>query len=177
MCGRYFFDLNQSIFTTNIKQKIAQLSIAFAQNEIYPSQHVLVLVEQDREITVDVMKWGLTSYKGSLLINARSVGIEEKKTFRPMLEHRCLIPCNGFYEWKNKKKIYITKKNEEMFYLAGIYNEQKEFVIVTGESQKQMKQIHHRTPIILHEADKERYIRHDCEFAVDNEDLEFELEG
>lgn len=47
---------------------------------------------------------------------------------------------------------------------------------MTGEAQKEMKFVHHRTPIILHEKDIERYLKGDCEFAVDNDGLAFSLD-
>ena len=176
MCGRFYLFFDDDGKQTRLYHKVSELSVAYAQKEIYPSQHALVLIEGNYEYNVSVMKWGISSYKGSLLINARSEGIHEKKTFIPMLSKRCLIPCNGFYEWKQNKKIYIYEKEEPIFYLAGIYNQDHEFVIVTGEADNQMKQVHHRTPIIIKDKDVDAYLHHDCEFAVDNENLGFRLE-
>lgn len=178
MCGRYYFSLEDIAESALLKKKISQMSISnFAQREVFPSQQALVLVEGKEDVfQVKVMKWGIKSYQGSLLINARNEGIDQKRTFSPMLSHRCLIPCNGFYEWKNKKKVFIYEKEEPLFYLAGIYNEQDEFVIITGEAQKDMKHVHHRTPLIYHEKDIQRYLSFDCEFAVDNDNLGFRLE-
>lgn len=177
MCGRYYFSLEDIADSALLKKKISQMSISnFAQREIFPSQQALVLIEGEDVFQVKVMKWGIKNYQGSLLINARNEGIDQKRTFSPMLSHRCLIPCNGFYEWKNKKKVFIYEKEEPLFYLAGIYNEQDEFVIITGEAQKDMKHVHHRTPLIYHEKDIQRYLSLDCEFAVDNDNLGFRLE-
>lgn len=179
MCGRYYFALEDSLAFAKLKKKISQMSIFnFASQEVFPSQNALVLLENEdqNDYVVKTMKWGIKNYKGALMINARNEGIDQKKTFLPMLAHRCLIPCNGFYEWKNKKKIFIYEKEEPLFYLAGIYNDQEEFVIVTGEAEKEMKHIHHRTPLIIHEQDIQRYLSGDCEFAVDNENLGFRLE-
>lgn len=177
MCGRYYFSLDDLAKDHFLRQKITQMSIFdFAQKEIFPSQNAIVLVAGKEEPEIEVMKWGIKGYQGkSLLINAREEGIAEKKTFRPMLKHRCLIPCNGFYEWKNKKKVFIYELEEPLFYLAGIFNELKEFVIVTGAADKEMKHVHHRTPIILREKDIKAYLQGDCEFAVDNDDLGFRL--
>ena len=88
-----------------------------------------------------------------------------------------MIPCNGFYEWvktgNGKQKIYIRKQDMPLFYLAGIYNEKKEFVIVTGEASDAMAQIHNRTPIILCEEQIISYLQEELAFQVDNEDLLF----
>ena len=94
-----------------------------------------------------------------------------------MLSKKCLIPCNGFYEWvkigKQKQKIMIQREDAPLFYLAGIYNEQKEFVIVTGESVREMKDIHDRTPILMLEDQIPLYLQDELEFQVDNEHLTF----
>lgn len=94
-----------------------------------------------------------------------------------MLSKKCLIPCNGFYEWvkvgKQKQKILIQREDAPLFYLAGIYNEHKEFVIVTGESVRQMKDIHDRTPILMLEDQIPLYLQDELEFQVDNERLTF----
>ena len=143
---------------------------------MFPSNSALVLVDGQEDYELDVMKWGIEGPYGRL-INARSEGIEKKKTFRPMLSKKCMIPCNGFYEWvkvgKQKQKILIQREDAPLFYLAGIYNEQKEFVIVTGESVKEMKDIHDRTPILMLEDQIPLYLQDELEFQVDNEHLLF----
>ena len=162
MCGRYFFELKELPAFARLKHKI--------------EQQALVLVNGQEDFSLDVMKWGIEGPYGKL-INARSEGIEKKKTFRSMLSKKCLIPCNGFYEWvkvgKQKQKILIQREDAPLFYLAGIYNEHKEFVIVTGESVRQMKDIHDRTPILMLEDQIPLYLQDELEFQVDNERLTF----
>ena len=103
MCGRFYLFFDDDGKQTRLYHKVSELSVAYAQKEIYPSQHALVLIEGNYEYNVSVMKWGISSYKGSLLINARSEGIHEKKTFIPMLSKRCLIQIGRAFE----KQIYI----------------------------------------------------------------------
>ncbi|MBS6183001.1 SOS response-associated peptidase [[Clostridium] innocuum] len=177
MCGRYFFELRELPAFARLKQKIEQQTLfEYAREEVFPSNSALVLVDGQEDYELDVMKWGIEGPYGRL-INARSEGIEKKKTFRPMLSKKCLIPCNGFYEWvkvgKQKQKILIQREDAPLFYLAGIYNEQKEFVIVTGESAKEMKDIHDRTPILMLEDQIPLYLQDELEFQVDNEHLIF----
>lgn len=177
MCGRYFFELRELPAFARLKQKIEQQALfEYAREEVFPSNSALVLVDGQEDYELDVMKWGIEGPYGRL-INARSEGIEKKKTFRPMLSKKCLIPCNGFYEWvkvgKQKQKILIQREDAPLFYLAGIYNEQKEFVIVTGESVKEMKDIHDRTPILMLEDQIPLYLQDELEFQVDNEHLIF----
>jgi putative SOS response-associated peptidase YedK len=56
---------------------------------------------------LSLMRWGLIPYWAkdasidSSLINARSETVTQKPAFRDALKrHRCLIPADGFYEWK-----------------------------------------------------------------------------
>lgn len=178
MCGRYYFAFEDSPSFAFLKAKVEQQALfEYAHDEVFPSQKALVLTNGKHAYDIAVMKWGMEGYKGNLLINARKEGIEQKKTFAPLLQNRCLIPCNGFYEWvktgNGKQKIYIRKKDRPLFYLAGIYNEKNEFVIVTGEAQQAMAAIHHRTPLLIQEEQIVSYLQNTLDFQVDNEQLVF----
>lgn len=182
MCGRYFFKIEDIIAFDTLRKKIDQITLfEYATDEIFPSNDVLVLVGNQNDFRLDVMKWGIRNYQNKAIVNARSEGISEKKMFKPLLHNRCLIPCNGFYEWlstgtKRKQKVYIQKEAEPLFYLAGIYDDQKQFVIVTGESSGNMKSIHHRTPIIISNDQITPYLTEQIDFEVDNDALLFEKE-
>jgi putative SOS response-associated peptidase YedK len=59
------------------------------------------------ERTLDVMRWGLVPFwakdikVGFANINAKAEGIKSKPAFREAFQrHRCLVPVDGFYEWK-----------------------------------------------------------------------------
>lgn len=181
MCGRYFFQLNESLTQCRVlKEKIRQTTIYdFQEGEIFPSQKALVLIpDQHQEYMPCVKSWGIVSRHGNLLINARSEGIEEKYTFRPLLQHRCAIVANGFYEWigkgKAKEKIKIEKQHQPLCYFAGIYTPKGEFVIITAASYGEMEQIHDRTPIIMNEQEMIAYLHHQRDYIVNNDDLLFE---
>lgn len=155
MCGRFYFDIEENLPAfMQLREKIRHAGMGtYATHEVFPSQQVLVFVDGGDSCLLSIKKWGLESYNGNLLINARNETLREKKTFQTMLTKRCIIPCNGFYEWKKtsteKKKIYIHNSKQPLLYLAGIYNDQNEFVIITEEARGRMKSIHHRTPFIL----------------------------
>ena len=176
MCGRFFMSFDDSDESQAIQKKLYDKNLfEFAQGEVFPSQNVVVLKAEHGRMDVDVMKWGFnTKYKS---INARSEGIENKWTFKPYLNNRCIVLANGFYEWvkegKQKHKIYIQKEAEPWIYMAGIYNDQHEFVIVTGESQDKMKFIHDRTPILIQHDEVRNFLNHQVYFNVDNKNLVF----
>jgi putative SOS response-associated peptidase YedK len=57
------------------------------------------------------MRWGLVPHwatgatVGARMINARAETAAEKPAFKESLERRrCLVPADGFYEWKRSGK-------------------------------------------------------------------------
>lgn len=174
MCGRFYYILNTlSKDGRIIKSLVQQLSIDdFMQGEVFPSQRILTLVLVDK-IIPKVCTWGLLGFQQRLLINARNETVSQKPTFKRILHNRCVIPCNGFYEWnQDKQKIYIQKEGIETMYLAGLYDDDR-CVILTGEATNQMKEVHHRTPLILNKTQMIAYLNHDLQPIVDNKDLVF----
>ena len=111
MCGRYFFELRELPAFARLKQKIEQQALfEYAREEVFPSNSALVLVDGQEDYELDVMKWGIEGPYGRL-INARSEGIEKKKTFRPMLSKKCLIPLHGirhFFESMGRNVFFFS---------------------------------------------------------------------
>lgn len=174
MCGRYYIQLDESEIATKIKKRLRQLEISdFMEGEIFPSQKAIVFVPKKNGIDIDVKVWGIQ--KKSLIINARSETAHEKLTFKRILKNRCAIIANGFYEWNRNKKIFITRKDESMIYFAGLFNEKNEFVILTGESEKDMKKIHARTPLFMTYEEMLDYLNFKTDVKVNNDHLFFEL--
>ena len=97
------------------------------------------------------------------LINARAETLEEKASFRNALKRRrCLVPADGFYEWKvvgKKSKVpyRITLLQEELFAFAGLWEEYEDeegqmvhtFTIVTTEANNALQSLHSRMPVVL----------------------------
>lgn len=127
------------------------------------------------------MKWGLIPFwaKNPILsysnINARAEEITQKPAFRKAIHsQRCLIPTNGFYEWKHlnlegkEEKVpwFITVKKNPIFSLAGIYNKWQDskgkeiysYAIITTKANKIMTNIHMRMPVILKKEDEDSYL-------------------
>lgn len=101
-------------------------------------------------------------------INARGETVFEKPSFKnEILTQRCIIPVDGFFEYKevNKKKYphYIFLKENQHMLLGGIYSKWYlngetffSFSILTTEANELMAEIHNtkkRMPLIL---DKEK---------------------
>lgn len=96
-------------------------------------------------------------------INARAETIATKPAFRAAFrQRRCLIPADGFYEWKatasGKQPYYLILKDREPFALAGLWEEwtdpetgeiiQTATIVVTSANAL-VAEIHDRMPVIL----------------------------
>ena len=60
------------------------------------------------------------------MINARAETVAEKPAFRSAIRRRrCLVPADGFYEWKRvngrKQPYYIRLGDGEIFAFAGLW--------------------------------------------------------
>lgn len=156
MCGRYQVEIKDSKKSKELKERIKKLNLSFAEGEIFPTNKVLCVIPKENKIDLSVMKWGIQ--KGSLLINARVENIDERPTYKAIKNNRSAVIVNGFYEWdKNKNKYYISFKDEYM-YLACIFNDENELVILTKEAEEDFKQIHSRIPIIMNQEEMINYI-------------------
>src|SRR5215831_13261058 len=107
MCGRFSLHSRD-----RIKFKgLARLDLPFeARYNIAPSQQILAI-----------------AVFGKGFINARAETLEEKSSFSESFRlRRCLIPADGFYEWKRsgreKTPFYIFSDDKAPFVFAGIWD-------------------------------------------------------
>jgi putative SOS response-associated peptidase YedK len=113
-----------------------QLPLFEARYNIAPTQDVLVVREADGMREASMMRWGLIpSWSkepggGPPMINARAETLAEKPAFRTAFRRRrCIIPADGFYEWKQspggakgkKQPYYIRRPDGEPFGFAGLW--------------------------------------------------------
>ena len=169
MCGRYEFNILADSKGKQIKEQVKKLNLVFKEGEIFCGDKVLCVIPKESKIDLSVMKWGIQTK--SLLINARSETLKDKPTFKRIMNRRCAVICNGFYEWdKNKNKFYINFKDKYM-YLACIFNELNELVILTQEANDEdFKKIHNRIPIIMNQEEMINYV-HGFGSKITNKDL------
>jgi putative SOS response-associated peptidase YedK len=145
---------------------------------VAPTQLVPIIVDTPPGPEMRLARWGLvppwlaSPMKGPPPINARAETLTERAMFRSALRYqRCLIPADGFYEWKSapggksKQPMYIRLKGGGIFAFAGLYAEppadnpaEETFVIITTEANEHMGQIHQRMPVILERADEAAWL-------------------
>ena len=139
-----------------------------ARYNVAPTQPIPIvrMVEGRREFAL--VRWGLLPSwvkdpkNFTLLINARGETLNDKPAFRnAMKRRRCLIPADGFYEWKRdgkgKRPYLIRLKGGAPFAFAGLWEtwtgpngeELDTAAIVTTEANRTLSPIHNRMPVIL----------------------------
>jgi putative SOS response-associated peptidase YedK len=168
MCGRFvlkapFSELVRLYNITN------NLNLQPRYN-IPPTEDVPVLRSHDGKRTVDMLRWGLVpwwakDFKVSFSnINAKAETVAEKPAFRDAFkERRCIIPADGFYEWrkldtKTKQPYAIVMKDRSVFGFAGLWERWKNRAtgettqscsIITTTPNEVCAPIHDRMPVIL----------------------------
>ncbi|MBT8043041.1 MAG: SOS response-associated peptidase, partial [Pontiella sp.] len=82
-------------------------------------------------------------------INARSETLGERAMFKDLTaSNRCLIPADGFYEWKERQPYYFQLPEKQLFAFAGLWRNDQ-CVIITRAADQTMQAIHDRMPVIL----------------------------
>jgi len=166
MCGRYTFEPGTKFYDRfDISNRLDYLSKSYT---VSPGQIMPVITHDDSNLAW-LMKWGLIPFWakdskiGEKMFNARAESVIAKPAFRKSFKsQRCLVPANGFYEWKPEigKKIpyYFEIKDRPLFAFAGLYDiwtdpvsgrETYSYTIVTTQPNTVVKPIHDRMPVIL----------------------------
>ena len=175
MCGRYTLTSPDGI--------VDELGVATAEPaapsewwrprfNIAPTQPAPVVLVRDGARVLELMRWGLVPHWadslaiGARMINARVETLAHKPAFRDAVaRRRCLVPADGFYEWRlrgagrsaKKIPIYLRPVPRRVVAFAGLWERWKapdgawitSFTIVTGAPNELAARFHDRMPVIL----------------------------
>lgn len=146
---------------------------------IAPTQAVAVVrrIPAGAPRSLSFLRWGLVPAwsrepRGrTLLINARAETLIEKPAFRdPFERRRCLIPADGFYEWRHvggaKEAFLVRRADFRPFAFAGLWEPPVDrdpgvegtCTIVTTDPNEALREIHDRMPVILSSEDWNRWL-------------------
>ncbi len=149
-----FGEFQDSIDTLNKQYNIAPtLDIAIYTNtKVYTYAHFGLIPSWATE-------------RSSMQINARSETVFEKSSFKEAYkQRRCLIPLNGYFEWKKdptskkSKAHFIISNSGDYFVFAGIYESWYDntlnkpiltCALLTTEPNETIATLHERMPVIL----------------------------
>lgn len=179
MCGRY--TLHHSVEEVADRFGVQEVLFQFPDRyNIAPMQPIAVVTQNaygDGVRALEGYRWGLVppwakeDSIGSKMINARVETLTEKASFKHALKRkRCLIPADGFYEWKtegrNKAPHYIRFRDNRLWAFAGLWEEWngpgdsplRTATIITGPPNGLLSSLHHRMAIILRPEDEATWL-------------------
>jgi putative SOS response-associated peptidase YedK len=133
---------------------------------IAPTQPIPVVRVDNGRRSFALVRWGLIPAwvkdpRGfSLLINARAESMLDKPAFRnAMRRRRCLVPADGFYEWKQegaRKRPFYAAANHLVAF-AGVWEpwigpngeEMETACIITTAANRTLRALHDRMPAVI----------------------------
>lgn len=167
MCGRFTLHTPESRIRETFHLEHTEPLGLVPRYNIAPSQDIPIIRNTETSTEVVLAQWGLVPHWSKepktkySTINARIETVAEKHAYQtPFKRRRCLIPTDGFYEWKviNGKKIpyYIRMRGGEVFAFAGIWDRWEgegetldSCSIIVMPANNVMKLIHERMPVII----------------------------
>jgi len=167
MCGRY--ELHTHPAAIALVFGLSSPPPLKPRYNIAPMQPVAIVRENSAgERVLTEMRWGLVPRWtkdpsiGAQLINARGEGIADKPAFKfPFERHRCLLPADGFYEWKvaksGKQPYLVASKSGLPLALAGLYERWlgpdgevlDTCTVITTGANDLLRGVHDRMPVII----------------------------
>lgn len=180
MCGRFVSSTPTKVLAETFLVEEVKLSSEEPEPNfnVAPTNDVIaVAVSKEGQRQLGSFHWGLVPSwakdvsVGNRMINLRAETVASKPGFRKTLgKRRCIIPVDGFYEWKNmgkgrkKQPFFIRSRDGKPLALAGLWEvwkdreaegrgEEVEWLksctIITTEPNGLLKPIHNRMPVVL----------------------------
>ncbi|OMF27296.1 SOS response-associated peptidase [Paenibacillus sp. FSL H8-0259] len=185
MCGRFTITVTLEELITHYLIDDSKLATLKPNYNVAPMHNVPAVIASDAGKRLGELRWGLVPFWakdekiGSKMINARAETVADKPAFKRLLKtKRCIIPADGFYEWKkdgtSKQPYRILMSDGSLFSFAGLYDtwedpEGKKLstcTIITTTPNSLMEDIHDRMPVILRPEDEADWL------GRDNDDVE-----
>lgn len=170
MCGRYTVavpgDLVAEVFgARDESEHVPRWNVA--PTEVAP----IVRLDRQGERVLQALDWGFKAFwdrrgdstGGRPIINARAESVADKPAFRSAVaKRRCLVPADGFYEWRDERiggrtvrsPLHFRLRDRGIFAMAGIWSPgprdgRDGFAILTTAPNSLVEPIHDRMPAIL----------------------------
>lgn len=184
MCGRFVSESPPDEIARYFAAEDITPSALQPSWNVAPTDDIYVVYARGGARRLDAVRWGLVPpwakdlSVGSRMINARAESLDRNGAFKPAFaRRRCLIPADGFYEWKavpgqkKKQPMFIHRRDGEPYALAGLWETWRPRValttggarspkrsvgesllsatIVTTNASEAMLGVHDRMPVIL----------------------------
>jgi putative SOS response-associated peptidase YedK len=167
MCGRFTLHTPESRLRKVFNLENSMPLGLKPRYNIAPSQQVPIIRDTETGREMIMARWGLVPHWSKeaktrySTINARIETVAEKPAYRtPFKYRRCLIPVDGFYEWKvidgRKAPNHIRMRDGDVFALAGLWDHWEgegdsleSCSIIVMPASDVMKLLHERMPAII----------------------------
>lgn len=185
MCGRFTITVTLEELISRYLIDENKISSLKPNYNVAPMHHIPAVIASDEGKRLGELRWGLVPVWakdekiGNKMINARAETVAEKPAFKQLLKSkRCIIPADGFYEWKkegtSKQPYRILLSDGGIFSFAGLYDTWEDHegkklstcTIITTTPNRLMADLHDRMPVILRTEDEEGWLDRD------NDDVE-----
>jgi putative SOS response-associated peptidase YedK len=175
MCGRFVSSSPPDELAKYFDVEAVAESVFEPNYNVAPSLDVYVVVKTGGVRRLDSFHWGLVPFwskdpsAGNKMINARAESLATNNAYkRAFTKRRCLIPADGFYEWKSvrgqkaKQPYFIHRTDGEPMAFAGLWeiwrpsddvdrtaDPLRSCTIITGPPNEKVEPIHDRMPVML----------------------------
>ena len=167
MCGR--LNITDDPLTKMVSEALGIKFQTDTNHDLCPTQRVSTVACNGALHQLETT-WGIKpQWSKKLLVNAQAETVATKPTFKKAFtEHRCVVPCSGWYEWSSfsgdgKKKYLFESDEDRPVYMAGIYypilGQMPELVTLTTKPNEVCARYHHRMPLLIPEKAVEDYLR------------------
>ncbi|HVQ97631.1 MAG TPA: SOS response-associated peptidase [Mycobacterium sp.] len=202
MCGRFAVTTDPALLAEKIKaidEATATQPSPAPNYNVAPTTTIATVVSRHSEPDdepirrIRMMRWGLVppwakagadgapESKGPQLINARAEKVTTSPAFRSSAKsRRCLVPMDGYYEWRatpgkktGKTPYYMYRSDGDMLFMAGLWSVWRDprdergstpllsCTIITTDAVGELAEIHDRMPLVLPERDWDRWLNPD----------------
>jgi putative SOS response-associated peptidase YedK len=156
MCGRLYIN---DMLGQRVSNRLG-LDFPVQENlDLRPTEKIATLVMHNDTPDQQAATWGIQpAWSKRMLINAQAETVAEKKTFASAFAHnRCLVPCSGWFEWRDegnvkKQKYLFSYEDNEPVYMAGILypsDDAMQLVTLTTTPTDECRPYHHRMPLLV----------------------------
>lgn len=164
MCGRYVIKTPPDLM---------RATFGYAEQPNFPPRYNIAPTQPIPAVRIDngqrsftLLRWGfipswVKDPRGlSLLINARAESVLDKPAYRnAMRRRRCLIPADGFYEWKQdgaRRRPFFAAASR-LIAFAGLWEvwmgpngeEMETACIITTTANRTLRPLHDRMPAVI----------------------------
>jgi putative SOS response-associated peptidase YedK len=150
VCGRFTLTNPLGIRTAYPRFRFEEFSeYRLPRFNIAPTQGVLGVVNDGKE-QVASLSWGIDGR-----INARAETVASHA-----VPFRCIVFADGFYEWRGRKPVYYTRRDDRVFAFAGVWQPGAvpQCSIVTCPPNELVAPVHDRMPVMLADDTLDRWL-------------------